>query len=86
MKATEITFKSYIAKLGYQYLHTYSNDSGMYARITGFASIREEKGVTQVLEGGTLLRLSWKDVDNPLIVGEGTKVIYQTFEDQFKTL
>ncbi len=86
MKLKQITFKSHIARLGYVYLHTYSNDSGMYARITGFASAREEKGVTQVLEGGTLLRLSWKDVSNPLIVGEGIEIIYQTFEDQFKTL
>jgi hypothetical protein len=71
-----IKFKEYIAKLGYQPIKTWKNESGYYAQIKGTAH-KGTSGVTQVLQGGTILRLSLKDVSNSDIVGKDTEVIFE---------
>ena len=72
-----IGFKKYLAKLGYGVVKVWENESGLYAQIKGFAS-KGTSGVTQVLQGGTIVRLSHKDVQNPLIVGTNTHVILES--------
>jgi hypothetical protein len=67
-------FKTYIAYRGYKAVKVWSNASGMYAQLKEFKSSAE--GFTQVLQGGTVVRLSHKDVDNPLITGLNQVIIF----------
>jgi len=66
-------FKTYIAKRGFQAVRVWSNESGLYAQIKGFKSSAE--GFSQVLQGGTIVRLSHSDVDNFLITGVNETIV-----------
>ena len=70
-----IPFRTYIAKQGLKPVGIWKLPTGYYAQIKG--STKSAKGFTQILQGGTVVRLSPKDVSNPDIVGKDTTVIFE---------
>jgi hypothetical protein len=73
---TNINFKSYVALRGYKPVKVWENENGYYAMIKG--STNSVKGFTQILQGGTVLRLSKKDVDNKDVIGVGIRVVFES--------
>jgi hypothetical protein len=63
---TKEEFRKYVIKQGYKPMLVWELPTGYYARINGWASTAE--GFSQILQGGTIVRLSFKDIDNPLII------------------
>lgn len=72
----KITFKQYLVSNGFKVIRTYKNETGFYANILWRVS-KDNKSVTQVLQGGTVVRLSLKDLSNPAIVGDNTEVVWE---------
>lgn len=72
-----INFKKYVAMAGYKATKVWKNQEGYYARIDGYVT-KPNPHFTQVLSGGTVVRLSLKDVDNPQIVGKDVKVVFES--------
>lgn len=62
--------RHYTALHGYKAIAVRETPEGYYISIRGRASSEALKHFTQVLHGGTVLRLSKKDVDNRDIVGD----------------
>lgn len=60
-------FAEYCAYHGYSTNKIYSNETGLYAHINGWVS-KNCPHFTQVLQGGTTVRLSYKDLQNESIV------------------
>jgi hypothetical protein len=63
---TKDEFKQYVIKQGYKPMFIWELPTGFYARINGWASTAD--GFSQILQGGTIVRLSHRDINNPLIV------------------
>lgn len=64
-------FAQYVAFRGYKAIRVRCNETGLYAHIKGHASYSTTiPYFSQVLQGGTVLRLSLKDLDNTFIVGD----------------
>jgi hypothetical protein len=75
MKTTKVeqtdktrTFAIYVALNGYRPVRVWENDHSLYAQIKGQCCDPKPK-FTQVLQGGTVIRLSKKDLNNKEIVG-----------------
>jgi hypothetical protein len=66
MIMTKDEFKTYVAKQGYKPIRVWELPTGLYASIKGWAST--PNGFTQILQGGSIVRLSLKDINNPFIV------------------
>ncbi len=69
----KIKFKEYVAKRGLKPVKVWQDKTGFYAQIKG--STRNTDGFSQILQGGTVVRLSLKDLTNSGIVGDGVEVI-----------
>jgi hypothetical protein len=70
----KIRFRTYITKAGYYATRIWENQEGYYAQLLGHTSSPNK--FTQILQGGTVVRLSKADTQNPLIVGENIQVIF----------
>lgn len=73
----KINFKQYVAMAGYKPIKVWKTQEGYYAKVNGFVS-KPNPYFTQVLSGGTVVRLSLKDVDNFDIVGKDVKVVFES--------
>lgn len=72
-----INFKKYVAMAGYRPIKVWKTKEGYYAKVNGFVS-KPTPQFTQVLSGGTVVRLSLKDVGNSDIVGKDVKVVFES--------
>ena len=62
--------RHYVAFHGYKPIAIRETPEGYYISIRGWASSEALKHFTQILHGGTVLRLSKRDMDNRAIVGD----------------
>jgi hypothetical protein len=60
------TWEVYVSMLGYKVIRVWANEMGLYAQLKG-QCLNPEIGFTQVLQGGTIVRLSYSDINNELI-------------------